>query len=100
MASADWAERQQILLAAGILVTGQETKKKIENLPDLTPLIEAATSSQVHVLSSRSIDELLMLVPSSESESLRYRTSAQVKPVLNTVSTSLWMKINGGPDRN
>ena len=67
MASADWAERQQILLAAGILVTGQETKKKIENLPDLTPLIEAATSSQVHVLSSRSIDELLMLVPSSES---------------------------------
>jgi DNA polymerase II small subunit len=67
MGSADWAERQQILLAAGILVTGQDTKKKIENLPDLTPLIEAATSSQVHVLSSRSIDELLMLVPSSES---------------------------------
>ena len=52
MASDDWAERQKILLAAGILVTTQDAKEKIESLDNLTPLIEAANSSNIQILNS------------------------------------------------
>ena len=69
MASDDWAERQKILLAAGILVTTQDAKEKIESLNNLTPLIEAANSSNIQILNSQSIDQLLSLVPSSIDES-------------------------------
>ena len=63
MASDDWAERQKILLSAGLLVTTQDAKEKIESLDDLSALIEAANSSNVQILNSQSIDQLLSLVP-------------------------------------
>ena len=50
MASDDWAERQKILLSAGLLVTTQDAKEKIESLDDLSALIEAANSSNVQIL--------------------------------------------------
>ena len=68
MASDDWAERQKILLAAGILVTTQDAKEKIESLDNLTPLIEAANSSNIQILNSQSIDQLLSLVPTRIDE--------------------------------
>ena len=49
MASDDWAERQKILLSAGILVTTQDAKEKIEALDNLTALIEAANASNVNI---------------------------------------------------
>ncbi len=83
MASGDWAERQKILLAAGILVTSQEAKEKIESLDDLNPLIEAANSSDVKILNSQSIDQLLSLVPPpivSDESQVSIRTSQATLP--------------------
>jgi DNA polymerase II small subunit len=76
MASDLWAERQKILLAAGLLVMTQDAKIKIESLDNLTPLIEAANSSNVRILNSQSIDQLLSLVPTPqvENESVQIST--------------------------
>ncbi len=68
MASDLWAERQKILLAAGLLVMSQDAKKKIEALDDLSPLIEAANLSKINILNSQSIDQLLSLVPTAKVE--------------------------------
>jgi DNA polymerase II small subunit len=84
MASDDWAERQNILLAAGILITTQDAKEKIESLDDLTPLIEAANLSNIQILNSQSIDQLLSLVPpkviANESSTIPIKTSQATLP--------------------
>ena len=62
MASGDWAQQQKMLSAAGLLVMGLDAKDKIEQLVDINPLIEAARASNVQLLTSQSIDQLLSLV--------------------------------------
>ena len=62
MASGDWAQQQKMLSAAGLLVMGLDAKDKIEQLLDINPLIEAARASNVQLLTSQSIDQLLSLV--------------------------------------
>ena len=62
MVSGDWAHRQKMLSAAGLLVMGLDAKDKIEQLVDINPLIEAARASNVQLLTSQSIDQLLSLV--------------------------------------
>ena len=66
MASDDWAQQQKMLSAAGLLVMGLDAKNKIEQLVDINPLIEAARSSKVQLLTAQTIDELLSLVPSDK----------------------------------
>ena len=81
MASDDWAERQKILLSAGILVTTQDAKEKIESLDNLSALIEAANASNVKILNSRSIDQLLSLVPPKiEDSQVSIKTSQATLP--------------------
>ena len=81
MASDDWAERQKILLSAGILVTTQDAKEKIESLDNLSALIEAANASNVKILNSRSIDQLLSLVPPKiENSHASIKTSQATLP--------------------
>tara|TARA_B110000003_G_scaffold251711_1_gene265679 strand:- start:3552 stop:5165 length:1614 start_codon:yes stop_codon:yes gene_type:complete len=81
MASDDWAERQKILLSAGILVTTQDAKEKIEALDNLTALIEAANASKVNILNSQSIDQLLSLVPPKiEDSKVSIKTSQSTLP--------------------
>ena len=81
MASDDWAERQKILLSAGLLVTTQDAKEKIESLDDLSALIEAANSSNVQILNSQSIDQLLSLVPPKFDDSkISIKTSQSTLP--------------------
>jgi DNA polymerase II small subunit len=65
MAADDWPERQRILASAGILVLAS-AKERIQEIRDIQPLIEAARSSGVRMLDSRSVDELLSLVPNHE----------------------------------
>ena len=62
MVSGDWAHQQKMLSAAGLLVMGLDAKDKIEQLVDINPLIEAARASNVQLLTSQSIDQLLSLV--------------------------------------
>ena len=62
MTSQDWGERQRVLAAAGLLVIGRAAQEKVQSLPDIAPLIEAAQSSNVVMLSERAIDEILTLV--------------------------------------
>ena len=62
MASGDWAQQQKMLSAAGLLVMGLDAKDKIEQLLDINLLIEAARASNVQLLTSQSIDQLLSLV--------------------------------------
>tara|TARA_B100000902_G_scaffold155088_1_gene151523 strand:- start:3105 stop:4727 length:1623 start_codon:yes stop_codon:yes gene_type:complete len=66
MASDDWAQQQKMLSAAGLLVIGLDAKDKIEQLVDINPLIEAAHSSNVKLLTTQSIDQLLSLVSIDE----------------------------------
>lgn len=81
MALDDWAERQKILLSAGILVTTQDAKEKIESLDNLSALIEAANASNVKILNSRSIDQLLSLVPPKiENSQVSIKTSQATLP--------------------
>ena len=81
MASDDWAERQKILLSAGILVTTQDAKEIIESLDYLSSLIEAANASNVKILNSRSIDQLLSLVPPKiENSQVSIKTSQATLP--------------------
>ena len=76
MASGDWAQQQKMLSAAGLLVIGLDAKDKIEQLVDINPLIEAAHSSNVKLLTTESIDQLLSLVSIDEviSEDLQNPT--------------------------
>ena len=76
MASGDWAQQQKMLSAAGLLVIGLDAKDKIEQLVDINPLIEAAHSSNVKLLTTQSIDQLLSLVSIDEviSEDLQNPT--------------------------
>jgi len=67
MTGQDWAERQRVLAAAGLLVIGRAAQEKVQSLPDLAPLIEAAQSSNVVMLSERAIDEILTLVPTERT---------------------------------
>ena len=55
-----------MLSAAGLLVMGLDAKNKIEQLVDINPLIEAARSSKVQLLTAQTIEELLSLVPSNK----------------------------------
>ena len=75
MTGQDWAERQRVLAAAGLLVIGRAAQEKVQSLPDLAPLIEAAQSSNVVMLSERAIDEILTLVPTEGPLRLRQQTS-------------------------
>ena len=90
MASDLWAERQKILLAAGLLVMSQDAKKKIEALDDLSPLIEAANLSKINILNSQSIDQLLSLVPTAKVEpvsvSVSIKTSQATLPAADNPS--------------
>ena len=67
MTSQDWGERQRVLAAAGLLVIGRAAQEKVQSLPDIAPLIEAAQSSNVVMLSERAIDEILTLVPTERT---------------------------------
>ena len=69
MASGDWAQQQKMLSAAGLLVMGLDAKDKIEQLVDINPLIEAARASNVQLLTSQSIDQLLSLVSIEQATS-------------------------------
>ncbi|MDP6662394.1 MAG: metallophosphoesterase [Candidatus Thalassarchaeaceae archaeon] len=66
MASGTWQERCQTLAAAGLLAQAS-ARGRIEELPSLLPLIEAANSSGVHLLNESTIDELMAIVPSEQS---------------------------------
>ena len=46
---------------------GRAAQEKVQSLPDLAPLIEAAQSSNVVMLSERAIDEILTLVPTERT---------------------------------
>ena len=81
MASGDWAQQQKMLSAAGLLVMGLDAKDKIEQLVDINPLIEAARASNVQLLTSQSIDQLLSLVSIEEvtsEESHNFSKKSQV----------------------
>ena len=67
MATESWAEKSRALAAAGLVVMGREAQTKIEELTNLSPLIEAATASSTRLLTSQSIDELLTIVPTEET---------------------------------
>ncbi len=81
MVSGDWAHQQKMLSAAGLLVMGLDAKDKIEQLVDINPLIEAARASNVQLLTSQSIDQLLSLVSIEEvtsEESHNFSKKSQV----------------------
>ena len=63
MVGESWAERQRKLAAAGLLVLGKEAQAKIENLSEISPLIEAAQRSNVTLLNEQTVDQMLSLVP-------------------------------------
>jgi len=86
MSADDWSEKARVLMSAGIIVMGQETKKKILNLKSLVPLIEAASASNVSMIDSRTFDELLMIIPTNE------------KSDLPDMSPSLQVTLNSNPD--
>ena len=81
MVSGDWAQQQKMLSAAGLLVMGLDAKDKIEQLVDINPLIEAARASNVQLLTSQSIDQLLSLVSVEQvisEESQNFSKKSQV----------------------
>ena len=81
MVSGDWAHQQKMLSAAGLLVMGLDAKDKIEQLVDINPLIEAARASNVQLLTSQSIDQLLSLVSVEQvisEESQNFSKKSQV----------------------
>jgi len=63
MSAEDWSAKHRTLAAAGLLVLGVDAKEKLQTLPNLMPLIEAASASNAVMLTSRTIDELLAIVP-------------------------------------
>ena len=66
MADGEWAEMQRQLTAAGLLVVGRAAQERIQRLSDISPLIEAAQRSNVVMLSERTVDEILTLVPTDD----------------------------------
>ena len=67
MADGEWAEMQRQLTAAGLLVVGRAAQDRIQRLSDISPLIEAAQRSNVVMLSERTVDEILTLVPTDDA---------------------------------
>ena len=67
MADGEWAEIQRQLTAAGLLVVGRGAQERIQGLSDISPLIEAAQRSNVVMLSERTVDEVLTLVPTDDT---------------------------------
>ena len=67
MADGEWAEMQRQLTAAGLLVVGRAAQDRIQRLSDISPLIEAAQRSNVVMLSERTVDEMLTLVPTDDA---------------------------------
>ena len=67
MADGEWAEMQRQLTAAGLLVVGRAAQERIQRLSDISPLIEAAQRSNVVMLSERTVDEVLTLVPTDDT---------------------------------
>lgn len=63
MSAETWVEKHRILSGAGLIVLGRSTKKKLENLQSMLPIIEAAHTSGVTILDSNSVENLLSLVP-------------------------------------
>ncbi|MFL2957560.1 MAG: CinA family protein [Candidatus Thalassarchaeaceae archaeon] len=63
MVSENWAVRYRKLTDAGLIVLGSDAKEKIESLSSILPMLEAARSSDVKLLDSKTIDDLLSLVP-------------------------------------
>ncbi len=77
MASETWQERCQSLATAGLLAQAS-ARRRIEELPSLLPLIEAANSSGVHLLNESTVEELMAIVPSEQSiEESPVTTTAQ-----------------------
>ena len=68
MVGESWAERQRKLAAAGLLVLGKEAQAKIESLSEISPLIEAAQSSNVTLLNKQTVDDMLSLVPKQSQD--------------------------------
>ena len=62
MVSENWAVRYRKLTDAGLIVLGSDAKEKIESLSSILPMLEAARSSDVKLLDSKTIDDLLSLV--------------------------------------
>ena len=91
MVSGDWAQQQKMLSAAGLLVMGLDAKDKIEQLPDINPLIEAARASNVQLLTSQSIDQLLSLV------SIEHVTTEESKNFLKKSQATLPTPDNPSP---
>ena len=67
MVDGEWAEVQRQLPAAGLLVVGRAAQDRIQRLSDISPLIEAAQRSNVVMLSERTVDEMLTLVPPDDA---------------------------------
>ena len=68
MVSENWAVRYRKLTEAGLIVLGSEAKEKIESLSSILPMLEAARSSDVKLLDSKTIDDLLSLVPNGTDQ--------------------------------
>jgi hypothetical protein len=56
MSAEDWSAKHRTLAAAGLLVLGVDAKEKLQTLPNLMPLIEAASASNIVKLTCRTID--------------------------------------------
>ena len=91
MVSGDWAQQQKMLSAAGLLVMGLDAKDKIEQLVDINLLIEAARASNVQLLTSQSIDQLLSLV------SIEHVTTEESKNFLKKSQATLPTPDNPSP---
>lgn len=110
MTGQDWGERQRVLAAAGLLVIGRAAQEKVQSLPDLAPLIEAAQSSNVVMLSERAIDEILTLVPTEgtiETPPANLRTAQATladpeshSPIGRTLAPIVSTKPNPAPRRH
>ena len=110
MTSQDWGERQRVLAAAGLLVIGRAAQEKVQSLPDIAPLIEAAQSSNVVMLSERAIDEILTLVPTEgaiETPPATLRTAQATladpeshSPIGRTLAPIVSTKPNPAPRRH
>ena len=77
MVSENWAVRYRKLTDAGLIVLGSDAKEKIESLSSILPMLEAARSSDVKLLDSKTIDDLLSLV--SDGVGQKSITNSDVK---------------------
>ena len=88
MTDETWAERSRALAAAGLIVMGQEAKNKIEDMPSLSPLFEAAAASETRLLTGQVIDELLAFVPTEETIEASSPTPL-ASPITQTLQATL-----------